>query len=451
MKKKVNFISVIAFVGLLLKAGLTWANRLEVPSHLNREILSEAVPSALALDGISAADYSLEWEEKPAPVESGIIETDSIQWVRVMDVLVLPRGRVRILFKGPVTAKANYAGYSTGGQQIKSIEFPIALLSYPENKVLLEIEDNGKIYKTHIRVAFKPKDMSGASPIFIDSSCSKYGMSASFKEIPKAVNEWVYIGCRPIITASNDYRKSTLEAYVFWDNPEAPRSILINNLELEPTLPSMWTLRLNSSPGAITLSRASGQQLQLNYFLSERNSLGSLGLGIGPYLGEFNGEGAYDVGWSPLLTLYGSLYISEGLRIVGFDATSISNRLWTDFGLYLSTENAKMLDQRMTMNLLFGGHVVGFHADGQVHVVPSFPQGFEFIYADAFKRGYNMSLGGFFYPEINGRSYYNIWWRWGGKIFGEINYLAAKETFNKESVASKSIGLTFGFPIMKFW
>ncbi|MEY4615247.1 MAG: hypothetical protein RJB66_207 [Pseudomonadota bacterium] len=449
MIKKINFLwSLLASFFIVSSA---WGNRLELPQNLTSSILSEAVPSAFALEGINAEDFRIRWQNDLPFVESAHIEKDSLQWVRLIDVLVLPRGRAHIQFKRPVTVRASYGGFSSGGQQMTSLQLPVALFNHTDNQVKVEIEFEGKTYQSSFHIRYQPLDSQKSGLVFYDSSCSKYGVNAQWSKKTVSANDWVYIGCRPILTASNHFRKSTLEMYVFWENPEGGQKVRADNLEIKPSLPLIYTPRLNSSPGKIVLSRSEGQELIIDYALSERHTLGFLGLGIGPYFGDFSAEGEYDYGWSPLLTLYGSVFISEGLRFVAFDATSISNRLWTDFGLYLSTENAKMFDQRMTMNLLFGGHFVGFQAEGKVHVAPSFPQGFEFIYTDAFKRGHNMSLGGFIYPEINGRSYYNLWWRWGGRVFGEINYLAAKETINNQSVSSKSLGVTFGFPIARFW
>lgn len=451
MQKKIIYNSFLLVLILVLWTSFGWAIHLEIPSSLVQEILSETVPSAFPLDGIDAEDFYFEWENSMPMVESAFVEKNSLQWVRVLDVIVLPRGLARVQFKSPVSVRVNYAGYSTGGEQLKSVEFPVALFSHPENKISLRLEYQGKTYQSVLRLKYRALKSNDHSRIYIDTSCSRHGVKADWQAGADTKEAWVYVGCRLVITESDPHRKSTLEMFIFWERPGAVEGILIDGLSSHSILPSLFALRLNAVPGRTSLVPEAGPGLDISYSLSERHYLGSLGLGLGPYLSEFNGEGQYDVGWSPLLTLYGSLFINESLRIVAFDATSISNRLWTDLGLYLSTENAKMFDQRMVFNLLFGGHVVGFHADGQVHVVPSFPQGFEFIYADAFKKGHNMSLGGFIYPEINGRSYYNLWWRWGGKVFGEINYLAAKESFRDQSVSSKSVGLTFGFPLARFW
>ncbi len=446
-----NFIYRFTVAVMVFASPALWGLGLDIPLDLTREILSEAVPSANSIAGINVEDFTTDWEGEPPPGISVAIESKSLQWVRVVDVLALPRGRMRIKFAAPLTARISHGGFSTGGSKIEVLEFPVALLGHPKNEIRLRYKVDGTSKEAVLRLKYRPRVNTNPSRIFVDTSCSRYGVQGSWARLVSEKSSWVYIGCRFISTRGDQYRTANLEMYVFWEGSENTNTVLVDGVPAESLLPSLWGFQLSSVPGQINLQNSSGELVSVKYSLGDRHYLGSLGLGIGPYASEFNGVGEFDQGWSPLLTIYGSVFINEGLRVVSFDATSISNRLWTDFGLYLSTENAKMLDQRLTMNLLFGGHIIGFRTGGKTHAVPSFPQGFEFIYQDAFVRGYTMSLGGFIYPEINGRSYYNLWWRWGGKIFGEINYLAAKESFDNESVTSKSLGITFGFPIAKFW
>jgi hypothetical protein len=447
---KKNIASILGFCVLLFSEGL-FASTLELPSDLATEILSEVAPSANPLEGISVTDYEIDWQGEAPPGAKAELETDSLQWVRIIDLLVLPRARMRLTFSSPLTARVIHGGFSTGGTKLTSIDFPVALLSNPKNEIKLRYEHDGSQKESALRLRMKPRQVNPTQRIHLDSSCSKFAVNAQWKLPTHETQSWIYIACRFVSTNGDQYRKSSMEMYVIWDETETTPHRMVDGIQAEPTLPSLWALRLGAKPGRVTLRSPKQEEFEISYSLSERHYKGFLGLGIGPYMSEFNGVGEYDEGWSPLLTLYGSVYVNETLRVVGFDATSISNRLWTDLGIYLSTENAKMFDQRLTMNLLFGGHIIGFRTDGKTHAVPSFPQGFEFIYADAFARGYSGSLGGFIYPEINGRSYYNLWIRWGGRVFWEINYLAAKESFDNNSVSSKSLGLTVGFPMARFW
>jgi hypothetical protein len=457
MQKRTKFIYRI-FLGLLVLLGpvaSSWANKLRLPADIINEILSEAVPSANPLADLQVDDFEPFWEGSALPNVSVVLEKESLQWVRTLDVLVLPRARMRLTFATPTTLRVYQGAFSTGGRLLDQIDFPVALMNNSQNIIRVRIEENGQEVERQLRIRFRPRMASHQQLVYIDSSCSRYNVKADWLSLPESKPplqaSWAYLGCRFLTTKGDQFRTSALEMYIYWDGLTEDSAIAVDRLRTEPILPGVWALRLSSLPGRILLKNAQGQELQINYNLSERHYLGSLGVGIGPYFSEFNGVGEYDLGWSPLLTIYGSVFINESIRVVGFDATSISNRLWTDLGLYLSAENAKMFDERMTMSLLIGGHVIAFRTDGKNHAEPSFPQGFEFIYADAFKRGHSMSFGGFVYPEIAGRSYYNLWIRWGGKIFGEINFLEAKESFDNESVSSKSLGLTFGFPLGRFW
>lgn len=451
MSLKTIFIYACTFIGVGSLSPHLWAVGVNIPTDLTRDVLSETVPSAFPLDGLTSEDFQTDWEGEAPPGARIEIESSSLQWVRVLDVLVLPRGRMRLTFAKPINVRINHGGYSTGGTKMETLDFPVALLTHSKNEIRVRYEIDGLSKEALIRLKYRPKEPSARVRIYQDTSCSRFAVQAQLEPLPKDKYSWVYIGCRFISTRGDQFRTSNLEMYVFWEGIGSNDDLKADGVKTESLRPSLWAFRLSSKPGRLNLQGSEGEGLTVKYNLMDRHYLGSLGVGIGPYFSEFNGVGEYDEGWSPLLTIYGSLFINESLRVVSFDATSISNRLWTDFGLYLSTENAKMFDQRMTMNLLFGGHIMGFRTAGKTHAVPSFPQGFEFIYLDAFAKGYSMSFGGFIYPEINGRSYYNLWWRWGGRIFGEINYLAAKESFGEESVSSKSLGVTFGFPIARFW
>jgi hypothetical protein len=430
------------------------ANRVLIPSDLTQEILSESVPSAFALENIQITDYEVYWINDPIDDVNFFLEDKSLQWVRIMDVLVLPRARLKVQFLKPTTFRIDYGGFSHGGESQLQFSIPVALLSSKKNKINIQINQEGKIKNGILGVRFKPKSQTTKPRLFQDSSCSRYNIKTQRYPTNFDSNSWVYFGCRFVSTQGENYRTSALEMYIFWDGYDEEKTLKIDGLISESILPSLWALRLGASPGHLKLIKnenSTEEQIDVSYSVSDRHYLGSLGLGLGPYFSEFSNTDQHDVGWNSLLTLYGSYFINETTRMVAFDATSISNYLWSDLGLYLSTENATMFDQRCSMNLLFGGHILAFRNEGRVFAVPSYPQGFEFIYRDAFMPGRNFSLGGFVYPEINGRSYYNMWIRWGGKLFWELNYLSAKESFGDQVVNSKSIGITIGYPIVRFF
>jgi hypothetical protein len=184
--------------------------------------------------------------------------------------------------------------------------------------------------------------------------------------------------------------------------------------------------------------------------IAEDLKLGHFGLGIGPYTYSFEGPGASVSSVRPLLTLYASYFITETVRAVAFNATALSNLGFSDLGIYLGMENFRVIDRRLVLNILLGGHAIGYFSRGDAFIRFGVPQGFEVVYTDAFKPGNNLSAGGFIYPLIEGKSYYNLWLRWGSRVFGEINYIAWEEMLNGDRHASRSLGVTVGFPFFQF-
>jgi hypothetical protein len=80
------------------------------------------------------------------------------------------------------------------------------------------------------------------------------------------------------------------------------------------------------------------------------------------------------------------------------------------------------------------------------------PQGVEFIFRDLGLPRYNLGLGIFANPGIGDRTYYNAWLRYGtSSVFAEINYIAWKLQYNNERYFHRSVGLSVGFPIARFF
>ena len=152
-----------------------------------------------------------------------------------------------------------------------------------------------------------------------------------------------------------------------------------------------------------------------------------------------------------MLTLYGSYFITESLRLVSFGAMTLDSHLTTDLGVYINTEYLKFLDRRVVINLLLGAHAIGFSTLGQYYLRIGVPQGVEILFFDFLKKGYNLNTGFFIYPLISGVSYYNVWLRWGsGSLFGEFNYISWDQPVNDQAFHSDSAGISVGIPIARF-
>jgi hypothetical protein len=101
--------------------------------------------------------------------------------------------------------------------------------------------------------------------------------------------------------------------------------------------------------------------------------------------------------------------------------------------------------------LLLGANVLLYARDEHVAGRVSAPQGFELVFRDFLARNRNLTAGAFLYPNISGRSYYNLWLRWGSAdFFGEVNFIDWHEPHRTAPSTSRSLGLTFGTTVARF-
>jgi hypothetical protein len=283
--------------------------------------------------------------------------------------------------------------------------------------------------------------------IFADTSCSPYNVRA--QSVGRRKDEWVYFGCRLVRMTDPEYTRPSLEILVYWDN--VGQAVDVGGVQVPAVSTSLWPLRVKPKPGTVAM-KAGEHKLTIHYSLPPELHRVSLGLGIGPYAYTFSAGPESVDSYAALATIYGSFFVTETMRVVAFDATAISGKYYTDFGVYLSTESVKTIDSRLSVNLLLGGHAIAFKSLDQVQTKFGAPQGLEMIFRDAPFRRYNLSAGAFVYPEISGKAYYNAWLRWGtGAFFGEINYILWKETISDFGVYSRSLGITVGAPLLSIF
>jgi hypothetical protein len=421
----------------------------ELPPSLVPVVLSETVPAAFNPTPFEAADFAVEWIGPALPGVSVSLGERSLEWVRVADVVVLPRARLVVSAQGIRNGLVTNAGFSQPFQmrgQEGYAAIPVALISGDQNPVEITL-DNAR--KGKLRFVFKPRKAEAASQIAFDTSCSPWRVKATEIKFTNP-NQWIYVGCRLVHVQGEKYPTTSLEMFVYWDG--AGNTLKVNGNNISESSDGIWPLRVRSG-GPVTLTSAGGS-VSIAYGIPERDRYAFLGLGIGPYTYKFETTKGTINSVIPLTTIYASYFITEYFRLVAFDATAIYNQWYTDFGLYMYTMSLRTLDNRLTMSLLLGAHTLVFPANGQTYVRPSAPQGIEFIYRDAFKKAHNISLGAFLYPQISGRSYSNIWLRWGSSsLFVELNYLSWREKIgvpDEEPVYTKSVGISVGIPIARF-
>ena len=448
MASKSWLILAALFCTLASRSVLATINTLS-PSAV-QDTLSESVPTAFAPAdfNLGASDFAVEWVGAPISGVEARIGENTLQWVRVEEVLVLPRARLIVSAKDSQGGAIVSGGFAQGIAADGTAEIPVALVSGDSNPISVTVIRGGKEIRGEWRIRFKPKASSSGARVGIDASCSRYGVKARSSPV-LSNDEWIYVGCRLSVMHAEGHRTSSLEMYVYWDN--IGKRLKVDGADALPLRPTIWTLRVRSRPGVVKLSDGD-HEVSLEYAIPEDFHYLALGVGIGPYSYQFIAGDANVSTATPLLTVYGSYFIKEPLRIVAFDATAFNGQMVTDFGIYLNTEYARFLDNRVALNLMLGAHAIGYQAFGAYYLQVSAPQGIEMVFSDAFGRNRNLTLGGFIYPPINDVSYYNIWLRWGSPaIFGELNYILWNEQLGDQSIYSRSFGVSVGFPIAKVW
>jgi hypothetical protein len=424
-----------------------------LPSSLAFEALSETMPTAIAPAEFSAEDFALEWDGPPLPGVEVRLQARSLEWVRVQDVLVLPRARadfhIARATKGSVSQASFSQPFVSDGASGLTAELPVALLSGEGGEIKIEID--GATAK--LRVNFHPREGTVRGPTEIDPSCSRYGVTA-VQKVPLegksiAQADWIYIGCRLVGSESNEHRTASLEVFVLWDG--VGNSIQVEGLETPEASASVWLLRMRSKPGKVRL-RGKLREIEVSYAIPENLHRGGLSAGIGPYSYFYQSDNELAKGTTAMLTLYGSYQLYDQIRAVAFDATMFNFQMISDFGLYISAEQFRTFDRRVALNLMLGAHVIGFRTNDDYLVIFGAPQGIELTISDFLGKNRNLGAGAFIYPSIGGKAYYNTWLRWGSpSFFGELNYISWEE--NREDRGrfySQSVGVSIGFPLARF-
>ena len=419
---------------------------------LVRAAISESAPSAWALDDTVVGDFRVEWEGAGLPEAVAELVPDSVEWVRLEDVVVVPRARLRIVFKHATTGHVVYAGTTHPLRQEETraaTELEVALFSGPQQAIEVQLAGSAGAPATAARLWLRRKPHAKASPMHanIDHSCSPFGVTVVSPQ--SAGDDWFSVGCRRVYALGMFNRTQDLQMVVVWDN--AGDDVEIGGASAPSPGASIHRLSLAPGKGPVLL-RSSKRKIELHYSLVAHPNYGMLGVGIGPYFYSFTGANEDLQALSPLVTVYGAYSMTDTTRIVAFGAVSLNEKIDTDIGLYLNYQSLRILDRRVSMNILLGAHLLAFVAKGQYQIRPSAPQGLEFIFRDAFLPGYNFLAGAFLYPPFADTAYGNVWVRYGNAAwFVEVNGIYWQEPFEGASLTSQNIGVSVGMPLVRFF
>jgi hypothetical protein len=427
----------------------SWGAVMHLYPSVAEEVLSETVPTALSPFPFEVEDYEVKWIGPPIPNVEPSLAHATLQWVRVQDILVIPRARLVLDMTEVDAGQVSNTGFIEVARvenRHGQAEIPIPLISGDRNITTVIVKRGQDILKGQLQVKFKPRANldSGQGRSYVDPSCSPYRLKV--ESTGRSADDWVYVGCRLARVYSSEHLTASLEVFVYWDNVE--QSIQVGGIETPSSSVSLWSLRLKPDLEKIEL-QAKDHVIHFSYETEKKLHNGYVGAGIGPYDYHFQGNGVNSQSLQLLVNLTASYFITESIRIVAVGSSTLNDQNFTDLGLYLKVENYRVLDRRLGVNLLLGAHAVGYRASGRFYYLTSmFPQGIEGVFYDAFAPNQNLTLGAFLFPIINGgNGYYNIWLRWGNQTYVEVNYYLWQATTNEIPFYNQTFGVSVGFPL----
>lgn len=394
-----NFSHILLFTGLFTGALHSTAHAQLPFDHLSERVLREPNPFSfikfnsnvdLAEEDFVMPDANMKWIP------------NSFQWGRVSNAkdeagILIPRARAT----------------DASGKQIE---------------VALTQVDNP------IKIKFRPR-ATLKTRYYFDSSCSSFNLKINEAKLE---HSWVIVTCHRINNGTNSLAdKPVLLATVLWENE-------VNGTLTQISLDSEHPKQKFGAGGVGTGSSNSpltADSFELEASIAPQFHHLGLSAGIGPYSSRNVVK--------PFITIYGSYFFNDALKIASFAALPIRPSPEIDWGGYLVMEQFRGVDERISLNLLLGAHLLSYvSSTGERTNAISGPQGIELIFRDLFCRNMNFMFGGFFYPKINERSYLNAWVRYGtNSIFAELNFIEWQEP--NPYFYSKSFGLSIGFPLFR--
>jgi hypothetical protein len=442
-----------ALLGAWLAAGGALAHETPWPRSIVLEALTEPQALAFAPADFEARDFTVE-RISGAPSIRARILPGSLRWVRTARWVVVPRAVLEVEARGASSGLVRYAGFSQPLERTPAgarAEVPVVLLSAPGYPVQARVVQDGVVQEARFVIRFAPRAHQRGQVLF-DSACSPLGLRVARGSIP--ADSFLFVGCRTIRTAREDDTAATVELHLLFDHPRA--RLLLEGVALEPSVDSLYTVRTSARPSELRLGFLDpprpDHEIVLAHGVPETLPSGFLGLGVGPYRYEYS-EGATSVDAQvPLITLYAGYSFSPTARLVYFNATAPHRKGSSDQGFYLWFEQGRYVDERLSVNLLLGANVLVYVHRSEAVARISVPQGFELIVRDLFGQNRNLTLGAFLYPRILGRSYYNLWLRWGPpQVFGELNYIEWEEPHGRAPpTRTRTFGVSFGGPLLRF-
>lgn len=382
------------------------------------------------------ADFPVTIEPNKLGVEAAWVEK-SVRWLRAKDGLPVPRARLLVTVKAPPERLVlRWRGRAVQFQTAPdgaAVEIFVPLLDLGEAR----LEADGKSV-ARIKIGVRP---SAAGSHAIDHRCSPYRVNVAGLDDAN-----FSMTCRLVPVGRIGKEEALLE--VRW----AAAGVTLPDGSAPPLTADLRDGR----PARATLVGPDGKSrvVEISASVPPRFNRLRLAWGAGPY--GLSSSGGSGNGAAASAMLYGNfrLRTEDNLSVRAFEAAVGQSPLHTSFfnnlGLYFAYDAVRALDTRMRLTVLLGAQIVTFAPNGLTHASYNEvigPQGFEVSYPDAFGFKNKTLSGGLFLQPGTSKRYQNLWVRYGGRWFGELNYIAWRDNDR----FAKMWGFSVGAPLASFF
>lgn len=381
-----------------------------------------------AVEG-SSVDVKARWVEK------------SVRWVRAKDGLPVPRARLRLdVNAAPERLILRWRGRAVqfqAGPDGADTEIFVPLLEGGEARLELDGKLAGRI-----KVSARPATASSADRRHaIDHTCSPYRVKVAGLD-----DAYLSMSCRMIPVGRIGSEESLLE--VRWSAAGVTLP--------DGGAPPLTAALRDGRPARSTLIGPDGRSrvVELSASVPPRFHRLRLAWGAGPYGLSSSADSGNGAAGSVMLYANFRLRTEDNLSVRAFEAAVGQSPAHTSFfnnlGVYFAYDAVRALDQRLRMTVLLGAQIVTFAPRGLAH--PAYneviaPQGIELSYPDAFGFKNKSLSGGLFLQPGTSRRYQNMWVRYGGRWFSELNYISWRVNARYATMW----GYSFGAPLGQFF
>jgi hypothetical protein len=408
---------------------------------------NSAISSGITLKDAPTAENRIKLSRKDVDINitkfgdqeiKAIVDNSSFEWVRFDETLLLPKVRLKIKVNSPDSDFViNYKGSSISFQQSKKNSYAELYFSLFERDEVQILNKDGKV--ANITIALNNKK---AQRVIIDYTCSRNNI-----EIEGLEDEHFSIGCRTRRIGAYGKEKAMLE--VQWVSPE----LKVVNGDYIPN----YAAFLNKLPVKIKVQNVKTlkeKEITIKAKVPKRLHRLFTAYGFGPYslhTKTVDSDKKVLTKRAPVasaLFFYLNYKISDTSSIRGFNAAVLGESKFNNAAMYLGSDFAFSLDNKLYFTTLLGVQYLYFKFDDETPEVsePIFPQGIEFMYRHAFNIPNYIVSGGVFLSTSDKIDYENIWVRWGKNYFWELNII----TWGKDDFEARTWGVSVGIPFKGF-